>query len=214
MTTCLLGCQYLPGVEFFAHWSHYGRMTIEAHEHFQKRSWRNRTVIQGMNAPLSLTVPLKQGKHQQMPIQSVEIAYHEPWIHLHLTSLQSTYGKTAFANEVLPGINQILLSHHKLLWTLNIALLDHIISLMRAPYTYTVSDAYVLISNHSVEDKRKGIPAGFASIPYDQVPVYPQVHRLAHPFQANLSILDVLCHLGPQSADYVARYAAKLYPTT
>lgn len=214
MTTCLLGCQYLPCVEYFAHWSHYGKVTIEAHEHFQKRSWRNRTAIQARPIPMTLTVPLKQGKHQQMPIREVEIAYHEPWVHLHIISLQSTYGKTAFANEVLPGINQILEENHPLLWTLNLALLDFVISLMRGSFTYSFSDSFELNPNHTVDDKRNGIAAGHTSIPIDQIPAYQQVHLLNNPFQANLSILDVLCHLGPQSTDYVARYAAKLYPAT
>lgn len=52
MTGCIAGIQYIPSIEYFAHWLQHGLLTIEHHEHFQKRTWRNKTAILGPDTPL------------------------------------------------------------------------------------------------------------------------------------------------------------------
>src|SRR5688572_4252034 len=100
MTGCIAGCQYIPSVEFFAHWHNQGHMLMEAYEHLQKRTWRNYTAIQGPEQPLCLTVPLKKDKHHQKPIMEVEISYDEAWYRVHFNSIRTAYGKTSFFNEM------------------------------------------------------------------------------------------------------------------
>jgi hypothetical protein len=208
-----MGCQYAPCAEYFAHWLHHGHITLEAHEHYQKRTWRNRTAIVASTDPLHLTIPLVKGKHQQMPVRAVQIAYDDPWMQLHINSLQSQYGKSAFANEVLPGFSDLLRIEHTTLWSLNIALLEYLSSLLPGDWRFSESESYIKSYSQSIHDLRHGVAAGISSIAVD-CPTYPQVQRIGQPFQANLSILDVLCHLGPQTFDYLSRYAAKLYSGT
>ncbi len=51
---------------------------------------------------------------------------------------------------------------------------------------------------------RQALPEG------TKTPTYMQVQRLDGTFQPDLSILDVLFHLGPGAGDYVDRYARLL----
>lgn len=211
MSRCIVGNQYMPSVEFFAHWLHHGCIEIEAHEHFQKRTWRNRTAIVSSGHPLLLSVPLKKGKHQQQPIQKVEIAYHEPWAKLHVSGIQSAYGNTAYGEEVIPGLEPIFTSSPTTLWELNLSLLEYFVSLLQGQWDYHFTGHYVDLYPDEVVDLRKGIPAGIGFGAESGWPDYAQVQRINKSFQANLSILDMLCHLGPGTSEYISRYSAKLY---
>lgn len=214
MNGCILGNQYLPSAAYFAHWMHHGEVLLEEHEHYQKRSWRNKTAILGPQKPLFLTVPLEKGKHQQLPIREVRIAYHGPWAKLHLNSIQAAYGKTAFYQEVQPGLEKILLSGFETLWELNINLLGYITELIPGTWAFQCSERYERHYPDSVMDLRPGVPAVEQIHVAEDSTHYHQVQRLGGTHQPNLSILDVLCHLGPETAHYLHRYADKLYPST
>jgi hypothetical protein len=201
----------MPSVEYFAHWLHHGTAILEACEHYQKRTWRNRTCILSATEPLALTIPLQKGKHQQLPIQDVLIAYDESWMDKQAQALQTAYGKTAFGNEILEGVIPILQFGMERLWDFNLALLNYIISLLPGNWEYEFSKEYKKEYPADVIDRRQGIASGVTHI--DSIPTYPQVQRIGKTFQPNLTILDVLCHLGPGTLDYLERYAAKLHPT-
>lgn len=207
---CILGSQYIPSIEYFAHWLYHDHIILEAHEHFQKRSWRNKTCILGTEKPHSLTVPLQKGKHQQMNIQDVSIAYDEDWPSQHLRSIKTAYGKTGFAEEVLSGLEPIVTKPHDTLWALNFACLEYVTMLIKGSWLYTLSEVYYAKPETNIIDLRPGIPCGKTSA-LGPFPEYGQVLRIHKSHQPNLSILDPLCHLGPGTYDYLARYAIKLY---
>ena len=199
----------MPSVEYFAHWLHHDTMTIEACEHYQKRTWRNRTAILSPSDPLMLTIPLQKGKHQQLPIQEVRIAYDEPWMNKHVQALQTAYGKTAFGDEILDGILPIVQFGTEKLWDFNLSCLNFIISLLPGKWDYGFTQEFEKIYPNNVRDLRNGVPAGTTSL--QLINGYLQVQRMGQPFQPNLTILDVLCHLGPNTSEYLHTYAAKLY---
>jgi hypothetical protein len=201
----------MPSVEYFAHWLHHETMMIEAFEHYQKRSWRNKTCILSPGEPHALTIPLQKGKHQQLPIREVRIAYDEPWMDKQAQALQTAYGKTAFGEEILEGVIPILQFGLEHLWDLNLALLNYIISLLPGNWEYAFTKEFEKEYAQDIIDLRQGIASGVTLM--HSIPTYPQVQRIGKTFQPNLTILDVLCHLGPGTLDYLEQYAAKLYPT-
>ncbi len=209
--SCILGNQYIPSVAYFAHWLHHGDILIEAHEHYQKRTWRNKTCILGADKPQSLTVPLQKGKHNRMPITEVQIAYDEDWPTKHLRSMHTAYGKTGFAEEVLAGLEPILHHSYDLLWDLNIACLHYLTELIKGNWRYSLTTQYEANISNPMTDLREGIQCGCPESPL-VYPTYHQVLRIGKPHQPNLSILDALCHLGPGTYDYLVRYAQQLYP--
>ncbi len=146
-----------------------------------------------------------------MNIREVLISYDEPWAEQHIRSLQTAYGKTAFAEEVLEGLFLIIDTKASLLWDLNIAILDYLTSLIPGAWQYSFTKEFEKNYSKEVYDFRAGVPAGVSGISMDSIPRYSQVQRLHQTFQANLSILDVLCHSGPGTTDYLAQYAAQLY---
>ena len=211
MTVCIAGIQYIPSIEYFAHWLHHGLLTIEQHEHFQKRTWRNKTAILSSDEPLHLTVPLRKGKHQQKLISEVHIAYDEAWINMHLRSLKTAYGKTAYFDEVYSGFKDILMLKYERLWDLNMSCLQYITTLLGGRWELELSNEYLLQYPMDVLDLRAGVTGGESLKKKDELPSYQQIQRLHETHLPNLSIFDVLCHLGPETKSYLARYANKLY---
>lgn len=211
MPGCVVGCQYMPSIEFFAQWKHYGEIIIEAHEHYQKKSWRNRTAILGTNGPLYLSVPLKKGKHHETPIREVEISYDEDWPRIHLHSIHTAYGKSAFFDELESDLKRILYSEQNKLWDLNLLLLQWIADLIPGTWNYQFTDSYSRGTEKGFTDLRSGIPAGIYSTPRRTFPEYIQVNRMDQGHLPNLSILDGLCHLGPRLNTYLGQYAQMLH---
>jgi hypothetical protein len=210
MAYCIAGCQYIPSIEYFAHWLQAGSLRIEACAYYQKRSWRNKTCILGQIEPLELSIPLRKGKNNSMPITQVAIAYDEPWYRQHYHSLCTAYGKTAFFEEMQEEIKETLYSKPETLWDLNIKMLNIIIGLLPGRWMYDTTDLYQEHDPQALTDVRKGVPAGISSI--SALP-YPQVNRALSSHQSNLSIIDALCHLGPGTKDYLELYRTSLYPS-
>jgi len=211
MTSCIVGIQYLPSVEYFAHWMHHDTFIFEKHENYQKRTWRNKTAILGPHQALPLSVPLRKGKNHEMLITNVEISYDELWPRIHMSSIQTAYGKTAFFDELEGAIAAIYKSSHQYLWELNLQFIQFIISFFPGECNIEYTRSYETLLPESIIDLRKGVPAGQTSLMAPALPEYEQIHRLTNSHLPNLSILDVLCHLGPGTRDYLKRYAAELY---
>lgn len=211
MSQCIAGSQYIPSIEYFAHWTYYGSIMLEGQEHYQKRTWRNKAAILGPHGPTFLTVPLRRGKNQGMMIRDVGIAYDSPWPDIHLRSLQTAYGKTAYGEEILSGFASILQVHHERLWDLNLAILHEVTSMLKVRWDLRISETYLNTYPEEILDLRKGVPGGIARIETDTQIAYPQVHRLGQSHLPNLCIFDLLSHLGPDSTNYLSRYAQKLY---
>ncbi len=208
---CILGNQYIPSIAYFAHWLSQGSILLEAHEHYQKRSWRNKTCILGTDGPQALTIPLQKGKHQQMQIQDVQIAYDEDWAIKHLRSIKTAYGKTAFAEEVISGLEPILTYQYETLWEMNLACLKYVTILIKGDWPFELTKVYQPIADKHILDLRNGVSCGDSPNPKMKFPEYAQALRIHQSHLPNLSILDPLCHLGPGTYDYLARYANKLY---
>ncbi len=211
MNGCVLGSQYIPSIEYFAHWMHYGAAMMEFHEHYQKRTWRNKTAILGVEKSLTLTVPLRKGKHDHMKITDILISNDEPWHKIHLNGIKTAYGKTAFFDEVIPLVENIYHSIPETLWDLNLNLIEIITSMIPGEWRIEMTEDYHPVYPFPVNDLRSGVPAGKSQLQNETFPTYQQVQRIHKPHQPNLCILDALCHLGPETSGYLARYAAKLY---
>lgn len=214
MTGCIAGCQYMPSIEFFCHWMHHHTIVLEAHEHFQKRTWRNKTGILTPSEPLFLSVPLKGGKHNGMNIRLIEIAYDEDWYRIHYNSIKTAYGKTSFFEEIEADLKAILFDQPRYLWDLNMQLLTFFTTLLKGKWEIKFSKSFIPAYPDEVIDLRHGVPAGMPDVNLLEAPHYEQVQRINKTHMPNLSILDVICHLGPETNEYLLRYAQKLYPSS
>jgi hypothetical protein len=197
---------YLPCIAVFQHFLAAEIIYLEAHEHYQKRSYRNRAHIVGANGLQRLSIPLKKGKNQQQPIREVQLAQHESWSKQHWQSIISAYGNAPFFPYYADDLASVFNQTYDKLWDFNLDILQLLFRLLQwnTPLQYT--DEYHRTYPAHVQDIRNQIrPATTTDLNPVHFPTYPQVFTERHGFLANLSILDLLFCQGPQANLYLSR---------
>lgn len=197
----LLSSAYLPPVQYFAHLQNAEQVWIEQYDHYQKQTYRNRCVIAAPDGPLSLTVPIEKPNTQKAFMRDIRISDHGNWRHLHWNAIESAYNHTPFfeyyKDDFRPFYEKkidFLVDYNEQLCQLICQLIDIDTSLQR-------TESYIAEPSNTIIDLRDAIhpkkevmnDASFAIVPYYQV----FQERLG--FLPNLSIIDLLFNMGPES---------------
>jgi len=195
----LLATAYLGPVQYYTHLCAAASVQIEQHEHYRKQTWRNRCRIAGPNGVQDLVVPVKKYANHT-PVKDILIAYDEPWQRLHWRSIVAAYANSPFFEHyealLRPYFEEKkftrLLDRNQSLLELSLRLLklSPEISLTEIFEPEKENDLRTLISPKK----------NFQDDPSFRAQRYPQVFEERYGFQANLSILDLLCCAGPGSA--------------
>lgn len=201
----LIEAQYLPPVHYFSVLSQVSTVYLEAGEHYQKRSYRNRAYLAGANGLVLLSVPLKKGKHQRMPIRKVKVDYKKPWFGEHWHSIKSAYGKSPFFEFYADPIETVLRSKPDNLFSLNRALLLQLLRSLQMDVEILETKEYGRVPEDTL-DLREAIHPKNPKLDFEPLP-YPQVFKERHGFIPNLSILDLLFCTGPQAPLLLKQFA-------
>lgn len=198
----LLELQYLPCIQYFTKITSYNEVYIEQHEHYTKGSYRNRTHIASANGLLALSIPLLKGKNQRQSIKEVGISYTQPWNVQHWQSIQSAYGKSPFFEYYKDDLQPIFFKKWNYLFEFNWTLLQTVIDLLGIDATLILTSSYQKNSPADTLDFRNGIhpkPHKRKTDSNFQTQEYGQVFQEKYTFIENLSILDALFCLGPET---------------
>lgn len=176
-----------PPISFFTELKKSNLVAIDLHEHYQKRSNRNRFDILTSNGKQSLSIPLKKGKNEKQPISEVLISYDENWPNQHLQSIQSAYGKSPYFEHYFPMIEFLFQKRFEKLIELNDASLLQSIKALKLNTTISSTTSYLPEKSHCSYTEKK----------------YPQVFEYKFGFTENLSIIDLLFNTGPEASYYI-----------
>lgn len=194
-STPLLETAYWPPIAWLQALWHSETAAIEAAEHYQKGSWRNRCHIAGPNGLQRLSVPLEKGKHRQMPIREVRIAYDEPWRQQHWRSIRTAYGNAPYFEHYEAAIARIYERQHIFLFDLNAEIIHFILSKMSWRGRLSHTDTFYPLGQW---------PGGSdcrAALPEHPARPYPQVFTEKHGFIPHLSGLDLLMCVGKRGGE-------------
>jgi len=170
---------------------------LEKHENFQKRSIRSRYEICNHQGRSTLSIPLLKGKNQGQKITEVLISYEEDWISLHQKSIVSAYGKSPYFEHYIDDVESILSLKPSTLWEFNLNCINTCLKLLKTNVSISNSISYEFEVEAEVLDIRKG---NSVEILY---PTYQQCFSERFSFINNLSIIDLLMCLGPESKSYL-----------
>lgn len=180
---------YLPPISWCAALWNSPDIEIEACEHYQKGSFRNRCHIAGPNGMQRLSIPLAKGKNQQMPIREVRISYDETWQRLHWRSIKTAYGSAPFFEHYAPELQRFYEKRYEFLFDYNLELLHFALKKkMGWNGEIKLSTAY-----------STAIPATLT--PPFEPGRYPQVFEDKHGFLPDLSLLDLLFCYGKRGGE-------------
>jgi hypothetical protein len=197
MSVAYLSTAYLAPVQYYSKLVSFDEIRIEIAENYPKQTFRNRCHIATANGIQALTVPVEKPARPKCPTRDIRISGHGNWRHIHWNAFVSAYNISPFfeyyADDFRPFYEKkynYLVEYNEALQSMVCGLLD-----IQPVITHTVKYEPDTESDfRSAIDPRHPQPdATFTPRPYYQV------FRDKHGFEPNMSIVDLLFNMGPES---------------
>ncbi|MCH5318382.1 MAG: WbqC family protein [Paramuribaculum sp.] len=189
--TIIVPPRLFPGLDYYAKTVEYGKIAVDWNARYDKRDKAARRYnIADVNGPLALTVPVvKPDSFSRATWNDILISSHGDWQSVHLTALESAYGRTPYFEFYIDSLRPLFSRDWNESPLRQYIERSHSIlsGLLPLPPFEALSSVKAIGTNQSlqlndIEIKQK---------PYWQ----PRIERLG--FIPGLSILDALFCLGP-----------------
>ncbi len=183
---------------------------IEACEHYQKQSYRNRCKFYAENGVQTLSVPVvhENGTHE-LPIAEIKVDYSTPWLIRTERAIESAYYSSPYFEYYRDELFSILDSRPETLFALNTAITQFFIDKTHLPVKMEfTTDFEPEGSSVHGEDLRNVIHPKKANDLLERYGLskpYYQVFASKSGFIPNLSIMDLLFNEGPDSLLYLVK---------
>lgn len=200
--TAYLSSAYLAPVSYYSKFLLYDRIVIEQHDHYIKQTYRNRCNIAGPGGILPLSIPTVKPDSPKCPMKDIRISDHGNWRHLHWNALESAYNSTPFFEYYKDDFRPFYEKKHTFLCDFNEELCRLICELIDIVPAIERSKKYATAFTPHEADYREIIhpKKDFRETDKEFIPQpYYQVFEERHGFLPNLSIVDLLFNMGPES---------------
>lgn len=212
--------QYLPWLGYFHKVALGERFVILDHVQYSRNKLQNRNVIRGQHGPVRLTVPVVTSGHFGDAIAEVLVDSTQPWARKHWGSIRQTYGAYPYFGEYAPELEAVYSRRWDRLAELNIHLMGLLMGWLGIEVERTRSSelavdghktellinlcravgADTYISGRGAEDylEPESFKAAGIRLLWSEFR-HPPYRQCEEPFMPELSALDVLMNLGPDS---------------
>lgn len=189
----ILSIAYFPPISYISLLKR-GDVFLEAHENYQKQSWRNRCNILTANGIEALQVSVVHtGGSFRHPIGEILVDYSRDFLVRHQRALDSAYMSSAYYQYYRDELFAIMDRRPATLWEWNHSLLCFV--LRQLGITPPALTQEFTGANLDIHPKHEDI--------YYKGKPYFQVFSQKYGFVPNLSILDLLFNEGPAAIDYL-----------
>ena len=199
MTTALLSTAYLAPTAYYRVLHRYNKVSIEQHCNYVKQTYRNRCVIATTNGLLPLSIPIEKPETIKAQTKDIRIATHGNWQHLHWNAIVSAYNSSPFFEYYEDDFRPFYEKQYSFLFDFNEAQRTLICKLLDITPNIDYSEEYLPEQEGDFRESihpKKALPSTLSEV-NDRV--YYQVFQQKFGFQPNLSIIDLLFNMGPES---------------
>lgn len=219
---------YFGPVQWYQKLHRHQTVFIEQHDSYVKQTYRNRCVIATANGLQALTVPVERTANifdttaaavsagtsgitaaaTCASCNDIRISDHGNWRHLHWHALMSAYSETPFFEYYVDDIRPFFEQRWDRLYDFDMAICRRMCELLDICPDIRLTTEYVRADDvtpaSGLLDLRDTINPKHPLPDADFIPRrYYQVFERKHGFQPNLSILDLLFNMGPESILYL-----------
>lgn len=197
-----------PDAEFFAWLLHAPQVSIEMQESYPKQTCRNRYRIATAQGITVLSVPVNKPQGNNSPFKIIELDNSTTWNITHWRTIESAYSKSPFFIYYRDHFEQLFLNPPALLKDLNISILNLCLKLigLKKEFDYTQTFENKPVNYYDMRGlimPKKQVQHGYQIKTFKP---YIQVFSDRNEFLENLSILDLLFNLGPETIVYLQNH--------
>lgn len=225
----ILQSNYIPWKGYFDMINMVDDFVIYDEVQFTKNDWRNRNIIKTFSGTQWLTIPVKITGHFGQKINETEIV-SERWVDKHLKTLQYNYKRAQCFEEMFPKVEKLYdqCRGEKLLSNINYVFLKGICDILgiktnliwASDLEYGEGKVERLIRICQLLEGGEYISGKAAKSYIDETMFedagiqltwmdysgYPSYQQLHGEFVHEVSILDMLFHLGDAATDYMKSF--------
>ena len=190
----LLPTSYLAPISYYAVIKQNPVVYIEKYEHYVKQSIRNRCEIYGSNGKIKLTIPKNNTNSSKTRIKDIKISNSENWQIQHWRSIKAAYSSAPYFEHYSEIFFDFYQKKQNKIFKCNEFIFRKILQLLSINVEIKYTKKYE--KNFLTKDYRDEL--------FNQkIPEYDQVFENKFGFISNLSIIDLLFNLGPESSEYL-----------
>ncbi len=196
----ILGSAYLAPVEYYTKLFAYDTVYVERFDHYMKQTYRNRCVIASAMGPLALTLPTEKSNDPKCLMKDVRISDHGNWRHVHWNAFTAGYKHSPFFDYYADEFRHFFERKYVFLYDFNWELCNWICTQIDLHPRLLPTDSFH--TPDGVDDFRERIHPKkvYAEEDPQFVPKpYYQVFDVRLGFLPNLSVIDLLFNMGPES---------------
>jgi len=194
---------------------------------YDRRGWRNRNRVKTSKGSIWLTIPVmnKGARLNHTPINRIQIDWTQNWVRKHWATIEQSYRKAPFFSHYASALKDVYDQRAEFLADFTIELTIRLASALGITGTRFIRSSSLhaaggktdrlltilkpLAATHYITgpaaksylDESKLASSGI-SIEY-MVYDYPRYNQLYPPYESQISILDLLFMMGPDSPKYI-----------
>lgn len=176
----------------------FQEILIEAHESFQKQTYRNRCHILTAQGVSRLTIPLTS-KHGHVLIKDVRIDYQQKWLLNHWRTIESAYRNAPFYEYYADDLRKVLFKKSEFLFDLNVELLTICLKWLALDIPIRESLSYEKTVGEGVADFRNVVNAKKPTLCEPFIKTVPYTQVFGNAFVKQLSLIDLVFCEGPMA---------------
>lgn len=202
MRIAYLSSAYLAPIEYYTKLLKYDKVYVEQYDHYMKQTYRNRCTIAGPDGELALSIPTVKPDTLKCPMKDIRISDHGNWRHLHWNAIESAYNNTPFFEYYKDDFRPFYEKRFEFLADFNEEITQLVCELIdMTPVVERTSEYKIEFASNEVDFRELIHPKkDFRVVDPEFFPhPYYQVFESRLGFLPNLSIIDLLFNMGPES---------------
>ena len=192
---------YLPPIEYFAYLMQYEAAFIEQNETYPKQTYRNRSEIFTEKGKTTLSVPVSKVFGNHTRTSQIKINNEENWKIKHWRAIKAAYLSSPYFLYYKDELQAFYYQKHDTLLEFNTALTRTLCNSIGISIELLLTDTFTLNPENTADLRLSIHPKKPPTIP--NFPNYIQVFNDRHVFIPNLSIIDLIFNLGPETKNYL-----------